>query len=498
MAKNYIVAYDVGTTACKAVIVDFDANVVSDVKKEYPLIQLQPGWAELDTELLWDAMCVTTKAAMAKAGITPDQIQGLNIAAPWKNIIPVDKDGKVLRHSIIWMDGRGVEQAARLNEKFGSFVGTGQEIWPRLMWVKEKEREIWDKAEWIMGLITYLKWRATGEIATDPSDSFFESFSKKNQTHFDKVVAAAGLEEDRRKFPKLKESTEMVGVTTERAAKELGLRPGIPMFGGFCDLPALTIGTGCCRMGDNHMQFGTSGWFVHVVPERVDNFAPQYMTFDPTKECAMFAMQTAGLSYDWVISQLYHEERKRLGDEAIYPFVNKEVGQVEAGSLNLLATHWLIGELPPFAKNAKGLFFNLTSNHDRRHMARAILECQCYTERMYVDMYRKFTGKTLENIRCVGGGAQSDEWMQILSDVLQVPVDVPANPRFAGAMGAYYCAMIGLGHIENYDSLYDTVRIERSFKPNPANKEVYDKLYGIYVKLYPTLKGLCDEINGVY
>lgn len=498
MQKEYILAYDFGTTAVKAVLVDFEGQVLCNHTRDYPLIQLHSGWAEQEPEVLWQAVCTSTKGVMEKSGVNANNIKGIVFAAPWKNIIPIDKDGNLLRNSIIWMDGRASEQASKLNEKAGFFVGTGQEYWPRLMWVKENEPEIWDKAEVIMGINTFLKWKATGEITTDPSDDFFHAFNPRIQEYFDKVIAAAGLDEDRKKFPAVKLSTEKVGETTEKAAFELGLRPGIPVFGGFGDLSAITVGTGCCRTGDAHIYFGTSSWLLSLIPERVSDFAPLYSIFDPNNDCAIFALQTGCLAFDWALSQFYRAERDILQGD-IFEFVDKQISSIEAGSMNMIATHWLNGELPPLAaKNAKAVFYNVTSNHDRRHMVRAIMESVCYTHRRYKEKYESFTGKKLDSIRVVGGGAVSDVWMQILADVLQIPICIPENPRLTGAMGAYYCAMIGLGHLESYNAIYDTVKISKVFNPNKDNFDVYNKLYNIYLKLYPSLSSLYDDINGVY
>ena len=127
-----------------------------------------------------------------------------------------------------------------------------------------------------------------------------------------------------------------------------------------------------------------------------------------------------------------------------------------------------------------------------------MMESVCYTHRMNLERYCLSTNQTLASVRVVGGGAVSDVWMQMLADVLQITVQVPESPRFAGAMGSYYCAMIGLGKLENYEAIYDAVKIAKEFKPNPVNAEVYNRLFGVYKQIYPSIKGLCDEINGVY
>lgn len=498
MQKEYILAYDFGTTAVKAVLVDFTGKVLDKQTKSYPLIQLHSGWAEQNPEVLWQAVCISTKKVIEKSRIKANLIKGIVFAAPWKNIIPIDKQGNILRNSIIWMDGRANDQAFRLNKKAGFFVGTGQEYWPRLMWVKENEPEIWNNAKHIMGINTFLKWKATGEIFTEPSDDFIRSSNPNVQNTFNRIITAAALDGDIKKFPVSRASTEKVGETTAKAAKELGLCEGIPVFGGFGDISAITVGTGCCREGDTHIYFGTSSWFLNMIPERTTDFAPLYSSFSEDLDCAVFALQTGCLAYDWGINQFYRVEKDNLKGD-IYSFIEKQIKSVRAGSENMIATHWFNGELPPLAaKNAKAAFFNITTNHNRSHMVRAIMESLCYTHRYYKEKYELYSNEKLDSIRVVGGGAVSDTWMQILADILQVQIHIPENPRLTGAMGTFYCAMVGLGQLESYDKIHDMVHISKVFYPNEKNFEIYNKLYNAYLRLYPSLAQLYDDINGVY
>lgn len=500
MKKQYVLAFDCGTTAVKVVVISEEGQVICDYKVEYPLIQLQPGWAEQDPEVLWQAMCDSAKGAIQKAGITGADIMGMAFAAPWKNVIPVDKDGNVLRNSIIWMDGRAIDQAKRLNETMGEFIGTGQEYWPRLMWVKENEPEIWNKAEYIMGLNTYFKWRATGTIATEPSDDFIHSFEPSLQERYSKILDAAGITEDLHKFPELKLATDNMGGLTAKASEEMGVAEGTPVYGGFGDLVAITIGTGCCQNGLSHIYLGTSGWFASLDKNRESLKPGLWFSFDPTLEGAIWAVQTGCMAFDWAVSQFYHKEREDMGnDDETFALVNHEIAEIPAGCDNLIATHWLNGELPPLgSKNTKGVFLNVTSNHDRRHFVKAIMESLCYSHRMGMLDYEKQSGKKVESIRVVGGGASSDIWCQAMADILKVPVEVPASPRYAGAMGVYNCIMVGTGRLADYNALYDAVKIEKTFMPNEETFATYDRLFEAYTKLHASLKDVYIGLNGDY
>ena len=203
------------------------------------------------------------------------------------------------------------------------------------------------------------------------------------------------------------------------------------------------------------------------------------------------------MAFDWAVEQLYHAERKTM-EGKVFDLVNQDADSVAPSSDGLIATHWLTGELPPLAKNAKALFLNITSSHDRRHMIRAMMESLCYTHKNYITQYEEKTGQKPSSIRIVGGGSVSDVWMQMMADVLQIRVEVPESPKYTGAVGAYYCVMVGLGKIENYDAIYDAVKIQRTFEPQAENAEVYDKMFHVYQKLYPALKDIYNELNGNY
>ena len=498
---RYIIAFDCGTTAIKAVCIDRQTGKLTTGKAGCLLYLPQANWAEQDPVQLWDALCAASRECVAKAQIDPQEVGGVVICAPWRNIIPLDENGAPLYNSMIWMDARGIDQAARLNAAMGRFVATGQDYFARLMWLKEERPEIWNKAAHIVGLNCYFKYRATGNFFTECSDDFIHTPNADVQAYYNEILSHTGLtEKDLEKFPPSLPSTARVGNLLEDAAETLGLVAGIPVLGGFGDLNAITFGCGCIEDSMTHIYLGTSGWLCETKPYRVDGYGGGNFTLDEQHECTIFSLQTGGRAYDWLISQFYAAEREEVGD-AVFDMVNKDVGSVPAGCKGLIATHWLGGELPPLAaKNAKGLFFNITDQHDRRYFARAMLESICFTHRLSLEHYTKLHGAKPESIRVVGGGAMSAEWMQMMADILQIPVHVPANPRYVGTMGAYYCALIGLGLAKDYADAIASQSLgeETIYQPNPDNFAVYDKNFSVYSKLYATLQPLYDELNGKY
>jgi len=489
---EYIMTFDIGTTSLKAALMNNAGHLVAEGCASYPVSHPQPGWAEQNPDEIWQQIGIASQQVIAQSGVSNRDISAVIFVAPWKNIIALDAQGQLLHNSIIWMDARAYEQAERLNQRIGQEVGSGQEYWPRLMWLKEHQPELWQQAAHIVGLNTYFKFRATGELYTEPSDDFIRSENPELQAYYQSILKAASLTEDMDKFPPARAVTDTIGHVTQHAAQQLGLCSGTPVINGFGDLVAIAWGAEKSQLHDAHIYFGTSSWLVNIIQQRSQLPAPLYFSVSAQQEGAVYALQTGCLALDWIIDQVYHAERKQLGS-GIYQFVQEEVSQVPPGSEGLIATHWLTGELAPFKKNAKGAFLNLTTRHDRRHMVRAMMESVCFTHRHNMTTLEKLTGQRRESIRVVGGGAINTRWMQMLADILQIHVEVPGSPRYSGTLGAYYCAARGLGW-----GLTQQNASQQVFVPNPAWSEVYLKNYRIYMQIYPALKEIYNQLNGEY
>ncbi|MFD2131755.1 FGGY-family carbohydrate kinase [Pseudogracilibacillus auburnensis] len=492
MNESYIISFDCGTSAVKATLVNFQGEICSVSTESYPLLNPKAGWAEQNPEDYWDAVSITTKKAIQQLGVQKEQVKGIVFGTQWKGIIPLDEDDNVLYHNIIWLDGRAKEQAEKLNRKLNTDVMHQQEYWPRLMWVKENLPDIYEKTDQFLEVNSYLKFKATGVKAVDLTNNLVYAKKESLQTYYNKILEAADLNID--KFPPLVLPTEKVGELTNEAAKQLGLLEGTPVFGGCGDIPAVAIGAGCSSMGSNHIYLGSSGWFCTLTKDRKNKDGELYQSFDKDNELTIYAIQSAGLTFDWGIKQFYKMEKEKYGDD-IYHFITKDIEDVTPGSENLIATPWIHGELSPLSKNAKAVFLNITNQHDRRHFMAAIMEGICYMLRWKIEHYINETGHTIDSIRVVGGGASSDIWMQMMANILKIPVHVPENPRHAGSIGTAYCALIGLGVCQNFDESTERIQIEKVFHFNAAYENRYDKLFHVFKKIYPSLEDIYDTLN---
>lgn len=487
--REFVIAYDLGTSGVKVALVSMEGEVFATETVEYPLYVEHEGWAEQDPELYWLGICKGTKQVLAACGASAANAKGLAFGSQWKGIIPVDKNGKVLHNSIIWLDGRAGEQAKRLNEHFGKEMFCAADYWPKLMWFRENCPELYDEAVVIHEANSYLKWRATGESAMDITNCFVRSFDPELQKIYSEVLNFAGLSLD--KFPKWVHSHELVGRVTADAAAQLGLVAGIPVFGGCGDIPAMAIGSGSAKPGNAHIYFGTSGWIGYSAPHAHDEL---YVSpFDTKCDIALAAMNAIGLSFNWAVHRFYPAESKELGG-GVFDYVTKELSEIPAGSEGLIATPWFYGERPPVGPEARGTFWNLGSQHDRRHMTRSVMEGICYTLKMNnAQMIAKKGIACPDEFSAIGGGSLSPVWMQMLADILNRPVNVPYATKHIGAIGTAYCVLVGLGVCRDFSDVADKITIEHRYEPIPENVAVYEKSYAMFERLFHTIKPLFER-----
>jgi xylulokinase len=427
---------------------------------------------------------------LQKSGVDPKAVLGMALDTMWKGIIPVDGAGNVLHRSIIWLDSRSVEEAALLNDRFGEDMFASADYWPKLFWLRRHRPDVIEQAEMILEVNSYLKWKITGVALMDVSNSFVRSFDPKLDAFYAELMDFMDI--PREKFPQVGPSNGLVGYVTEAASAELGLPAGVPVFGGTSDINAIAIGAGTSAVGGVHIYFGSSGWVGYTLAHR---FAELYHSpFDEKRDVIIKGSQAIGLSFNWAVDRFYAAEKQQMGD-AVFAHVDKELEKIPAGSLGVLATPWFYGERPPlFGREARGNFLGLGPEHDRRHMTRAVMEGVCYQLRMGAEYKERTCGYHLPaTVRAVGGGACSALWMQILADVLNVTVEVPAATRHAGALGTAYCALVGLGFAADFDEAARCVRIERVYTPNPENVKLYDQGYAVFERLYRTLAPLFAE-----
>ena len=491
MAK-YIMSHDLGTSSDKAVLVDFEGNIVATHSENYPTYYPEPAWVEQEPMDYWKQSCLASKTLIEENGIDPEDVKGVVFSTQAQGIIPVTENGELLYRNITWVDGRAEKQAKSIMGKVGGeklfklFTGTpimGKDVLAKVIWLKEERPDIWEKTYKILDVNGWMKYKCTGVMVTEISgaSSFALDLKKKEWMSVLKLV---GL--DIEKLPTLCDSTDLIGGLLPEAAEMMGLKEGTPVFGGCDDVQAAAVGSGMVQDGEAHIYLGTSAW-VAVATKDKDKFkrgAAPIQSADRNMLLIAGITESAGANIQWLQEQFFAKEKELYGDK-IFDYMDDNIINVPAGSDHLVCTPWMLGERCPVSSTTtRATLFNMSMDHTRYHLMRAVYEGIGYNLRWIMENYKEDYGFDCSNLRIIGGGALTGSWMQIISDITGKSFGVVKNCRNSGALGAAVVALIGLGHLKDFSEVRNFVQIERAYTPDPKNKAIYDKLFEDYKNIY--------------
>lgn len=512
----YVIAYDIGTTGLKTCLFEITEekriNLVADASEGYDLYTLPNGGSEQDPQQWWDAMCNTTRKLLQETGIPKENIKGISFCAQMQAVVLVDKDGNHLMNSMGYMDTRGTEQIDKL--MYSGFKIAGLNAWKLLRslqitkavsgsvkdpvfkyrWVADNDPELFSKVYKWLDVKDYLVMRATGKF-TMSRDSAFSTMlfdSRPGKECFSAEVCRM-MDVNIDHLPEVVQSTDNVGGMTAKAAGELGLAEGTPVFSGGGDATLIGVGAGASRIGDTHIYMGTSGWVTTVIAEqKLDITTMIASPIGPSnKSYNCFAeLETAGKCLDWARGSVGIESK-----DDPFDLINERIKDVPAGSNGVMFTPWLHGNRNPFEDpNARGMFFNMGLETSAEDMIHAVIEGVCLHLRWQAEAMSKLTPIS-DPVRFVGGGARSAVTCQILADVLGKKVETVDSPHNVGSVGAAAVIATGLGIFEYIEDINESIPATATYYPRKANTEVYDKLFSIFQNLYKANKKNFFNLN---
>lgn len=502
----YLIGVDLGTSGTKTVLFAEDGTVAASCTIEYPLYQPQNGWAEQDPLDWWNAVCGTTKAVIAKAGISASEIKGVGLSGQMHGLVMLDKSGNVLRKSIIWCDQRTAKECEEITQKVGAEnlikitanpALTGFTA-SKIMWVKNNEPEIYEKCAHILLPKDFIRYKLTSEFATEVSDaSGMQLLDVPNRKWSDQVLDALQIEKSL--LGKVYESPEITGKVTKAASDLTGLAEGTAVVGGAGDNAAAAVGTGTVQDGRAFTTIGTSGVvFAHTSKLSIDpkGRVHTFCCAVPGAWHVMGVTQGAGLSLKWFRDNFCHEEMIAAAGMKKDPYflMDKQAEEIPIGSDRLLYLPYLMGERTPHLDpNCRGVFFGLSAMHTRQHLLRAVMEGVTFSQRDSVEVLREM-GVSINEMLACGGGGSSPLWRQMLADIYGCPVKTVVSKE-GPALGVAILAGAGTGV---YSSVQDgcaaVIKTNPPQNPILQNSAEYEKFYNIYRALYPALKNNFSEL----
>lgn len=491
---NNFIGIDLGTSSVKLILVDEAGKIIHSVTKDYPLFMPQQGWSEQNPSDWWNAIKTGIKELTSQ--LDPSCICGIGCGGQMHGLVALDLNDNVIRPAILWNDGRTSSEVDYLNEKIGreklssltaniAFAGFTA---PKLLWLRRNEPENFARIAKIMLPKDYVNYMLTGIHCCDYSDaSGMLLLNVKAKRWSDEMMNICGI--NTAQMPELYESYEVVGTLKPDIAHELGLPESVKVVAGAGDNAAAAVGTGTVKNGECNISIGTSGTiFMASESFRVDhNNALHSFAHANGKFHLMGCMLSAASCNKWFCSDIlgtsdYISEQSAIIDDKL-------------GRNSVFFLPYLMGERSPLNDtDARGCFIGLSMNNSRADLIQAVLEGVAFAIRDNFEV-GKSLGINIERSKLCGGGARSPVWQKIISNVLNIPLEIPTveeGPAYGGAM----LTMVGHGQYDNVETCAQALVSTRdTITPQPQIAALYEAQYHKFRTLYPALRDVFPKLR---
>jgi xylulokinase len=507
-----ILAIDLGTGGPKVSLVTTHGAVLATGFEPTPLIHTPDGGIEQDPEDWWRAVAAAARAAVAAAPEGAAKPAAVAVTAQWVTTLAVDERGEPLMNAISWMDGRGAPYAHEATgpgprvagynpRKIARWVKytagapslQGHDPVGQILLIADRHPDVYARAAYFVEPGDFLTGRMTGRVVTAPetATACWGTDTRKIDAidYDDSLLAMSGLPPE--KLAPIVPSGSIVGELLPERAKELGIDP-VPVVASSPDITSAAVGSGAVADGAAHLYIGTSSWLsAHVPFKRTDAFhnIATLPSSIPGRYLVATEQQTAGRS-------LEHLRDALLGQPEIsYDALVAEAADVPAGAGGVIFTPWLNGERTPVDDlHTRASYTNLSLKTTRGALVRATLEGVAMNARWMHHFTEKLMKDRVDDIAFIGGGAESELWCQIISDVFDRQVRRIDQPRQANTRGAALLAGMALGEITVGD-IPGLVRTAGTFTPNAANRALYDERFDEFRGFYKANRKMFKRMN---
>ena len=504
MGGPYFIGVDLGTTGTKTAIFDLEGNLLADAYEESQLYYPKPGWVEQNPEDFYKSTVNTIRTSVKKSGIDPKEVKAIAFDSQMAGTMGIDKDWNPVTHYDSWLDSRCSKYVDFIRQEHEDLiidkVGTPPSIshGPKILWWKNERPRIFGKIHKFIMPNCYV----AGRMASLKGDDAYIDYTFLHFTGFSDARKTAWSEELCQlfavpidKFPTIVEPWRTVGELSARSARECSLVPGIPLIAGAGDQAAGSLGAGIVEPGMVFDSAGTASVFSCCVEEYKPDKENKTLIYPksviPDLWLPLSYIGGGGLCLRWFRDELAQSE-KGIADEkqvSVYRLLDDEASRIPPGSEGLIFVPHLGGRLYPINPNMRGVWFGLNWKHKKAHLYRSILESVAYEYRFYMDVLKElFPHLTLKEARVIGGGAKSDLWNQMKSDVLEIPY-VRLNREEFGVLGLAIIAGHGVGVYKDMaETSKNLTRPVAVIKPRPEHSKIYKRYAELYLRLMRDLE----------
>jgi gluconokinase len=487
---DILIGLDLGTTNCKAVALAETGALLATASCGYPLLLPRQGWVEQDAQAVWRGALSCLQELLRQVPVA--QVAGLCLSGAMHSLLPVGAEGVPLAPAMTWGDQRAAAKVSLLRSRcdpLALYQRTGcplQALYhpAKLRWWVDEAPQVTGQAARFVAIKDWVLNQLTGCWITDFSLASATGLQDTHRFTWDEeALVLAGIEAGL--LPRLVSPTQAAGGLTPAASRQTGLPSGLPVVAGASDGALANLGAGAHQPGQMVITVGTSG-AIRCLVDR-PRFDPHERTwcyvFGEGRWFAGGAINNAGLAVQWVRERFYSGLEDHLGFQQLM----EEAAGVAPGAEGVVLLPYFTGERNPhWDSKARAALFGLSLEHARPQIARAALEGVAFC---LADVWEAVegagaigAGELLEPARLTGGITQSPLWVQIVSDVLGLPL-APVEAADASAAGA---AMLGYHALQgrSLQSLAGGVQAGSVILPDPERQAFYARKHRAFQELY--------------
>ncbi|MER2997903.1 gluconokinase [Pontibacter populi] len=505
MQQETIIGVDIGTTSTKAVAFGVDGKLLFQYAVEYPIYSSQPGYAEQDPDMVFKAVLQTVQTIVGELRKAGYSLIGISFSSAMHSLIALDEHDSLLTNCIIWADTRSRLQAEKLKQSeigYDIYLHTGtpihpMSVLPKLIWLREQMPELFANATRFVGIKEYVWYKLFGEFVVDHSvASATGLFNIFDLNWHNAALEIAGVS--------LNQLSEPVPATysnynlSPNYREQLNLPENIPFIVGANDGCLANLGANAMDDGHITITIGTSGAVRVMAKQPATDKQQRIFSYILTPEHYVLggAVNNGGVVLQWFRDTFYSSETAvaKNHDKDPYALLCNEAATVPAGANGLLFLPYLLGERAPvWDASASACFIGMRLGHTRAHFVRALLEGITFNIYSVAKALEQVTGPVTK-VYANGGFSRSELWVQLLADVFNKEVHLTETYE-SSAFGAAIVGLLALGKIQKLEDAAQLVTITKTYAPEPANHQHYQKNYKIFEELYPKLKETFSQLD---
>jgi len=510
MEKKYLLGIDNGGTSLKAGLYDLEGKEIATANHSVTQIMPHDGWLERSLDEVWEANCIIIRKVIEKAGIDPADILGVAATGYANGAIFMQENGEPAMPNCILSGDLRAKDYIRKWYSDGSIEKniemTGQSLWAGqtitiAAWVKDHMPEVMEKTKYIMSVTDFLRMKLSGVAYTDISNaSTISSLNLHTHQWDQQIFDNLGVGDLQERMPATIVNSAAIGsYVSAKAAAETGLKEGTPVMGGQADICACALATGITDAETLCMILGTWGINEAIGPQIISDPNFFMTSLYPIEGYNLHTegSTTSASNLQWFVDNFMGEEKAAMEAEGknVYDACEEMIASVPYDDSTIIFMPFLYGTNANL--DAKSCFIGLNGRHDKRYMLRAVYEGIMFSHMYHIEKLCKYRGTEFKKARISGGGAGSATWVQMFSDALQVPIEVPAAKEL-GCLGAAICVAIGSKAVGSFEEASKTFsKIKKTYEPNPERAAYYQNKYQLYKKLLEALDDVWSDFAAI-